>query len=186
MIRYAGAWKDLGTWGALCEEFDDSIAGDAWLDDETVTDVHVVNECEVPVVVAGMSHAVGVAPADGILVAGKDADARVRDLVNRAALPAPMCERVGWGTYRVVASGVRELIIEAGRDAEWANAQEGVVSFTVTQGVGKLASDCCGADACCELRPGSCVRVERGQVLAIHAMSEMRVIEVRCDACGDE
>ena len=192
VIRYTGAWKDLGTWGALCEELDELTAGDAWLDGETVSDVHVVNECAIPVVVAGIEHAVVVATSDGILVAGKSADARVRDLVNQAALSAPMCERKQWGTYRVLDGAdssrggseaqTRELEVCAGERIQGVQDVHHATSWTVTSGCGEVTID----GAVQTLSAGDVVRIGPGVAFALQTSCGMRIIEVRCDVSGDE
>ena len=80
VVPYAGSWKDLGTWNTLSEEMADAAAGRVVLDD-TCRNVHVVNELEIPVVVAGIEDAVVVATADGILVCSKAESVRLKELV---------------------------------------------------------------------------------------------------------
>ena len=180
-IPYAGAWKDLGTWGTLCEELSQKTTGNVWLDDATVSDVHVLNETDLPLVVAGLERAVVVATSDGILVAGKDFDVRVRDLVSQAALPDPMYERRQWGTYRVLAPHVRELTIDAGRELECVMSEGQVATYSVTFGHGEFAEEDCGAQAWRDLCPGDSVQVRPESLCVIRATEKMLVIEVLCD-----
>lgn len=85
VVPYAGTWKDLGTWNTLTEEMEDATSGPVWLDGDTTSNVHVINETGLPLVVAGISDAVVVATAGGILVTSKDASARIKGIVGEAA-----------------------------------------------------------------------------------------------------
>ena len=48
VMRFAGQWKDLGTWNTLTEAMGEPSVGKAMMND-TCTNVHVVNELNVPV-----------------------------------------------------------------------------------------------------------------------------------------
>ena len=52
VMRFAGTWKDLGTWNTLTEAMDSSSVGEAMFN-ETCENVHVVNELDVPVLCMG-------------------------------------------------------------------------------------------------------------------------------------
>ena len=47
VMRFAGEWKDLGTWNTLTEAMEESVVGKGILD-ETCENVHVINELDVP------------------------------------------------------------------------------------------------------------------------------------------
>lgn len=83
VVPYAGAWKDLGTWNTLTEEMADSVSGRTVLDEGTCPGTYVVNELDVPVVVAGVPDAVVVATEDGILVCSKSLSPQLKDYVAR-------------------------------------------------------------------------------------------------------
>ena len=53
VMRFAGQWKDLGTWNTLTEAMEDSCIGDAMLN-ESCENVHVINEMDVPVLCMGL------------------------------------------------------------------------------------------------------------------------------------
>lgn len=48
VMRFAGTWKDLGTWNTLTEAMDSHAVGEA-LFNEKCENVHVVNELDVPI-----------------------------------------------------------------------------------------------------------------------------------------
>lgn len=81
VVPYAGNWKDLGTWNTLTEEMTDATSGWTVLDEGSCPNTHVVNELDLPVVVAGISDAVVVATTDGILVCSKNQSPRLKDFV---------------------------------------------------------------------------------------------------------
>ena len=72
VLRYAGEWKDLGTWNTLTEIMQEPSIGDVTMDD-TCRATHVVNEMDVPVLVMGAKNLVIAASPEGILVADKEA-----------------------------------------------------------------------------------------------------------------
>ena len=51
VIRYEGEWKDLGTWNTLTEVMDETPIGDVQIADNCIN-THVINELELPMVVA--------------------------------------------------------------------------------------------------------------------------------------
>lgn len=83
VVPYAGGWKDLGTWNTLTEEMADLASGNTVLDETSCSGTYVVNELDMPVVVAGVSDAVVVATENGILVCSKALTTRLKDYVAR-------------------------------------------------------------------------------------------------------
>ena len=71
MLRYAGQWKDAGTWNMMAEVMADKTKGDVILDD-TCKDTNVVNELNIPILCMGCEDMVVAASGDGILVSKKN------------------------------------------------------------------------------------------------------------------
>lgn len=184
VVPYAGAWKDLGTWNTLTEEMAEEHAGRVVVDDATCSNVHVVNETGLPMVVAGLADSVVVATPDGILVSGKEESARLKPLVAKAAASRPMCERRRWGEYRVLDAGaypggsrslVKELAIEPGRQLSYQRHARRSEVWTVVSGEGEVVLDG-------EVRavgPGSVASIGPGRMHAARAFSELRIVEVQ-------
>lgn len=80
VVRFAGSWKDLGTWNTLTEAMDEQESGIAITDD--CENTHVVNELDIPIVALGIKDAVIVATPDGILVSTKSASEKIKDYVE--------------------------------------------------------------------------------------------------------
>lgn len=184
VVPYAGTWKDLGTWNTLTEEMAEPVSGDVWMDAGTVTNVHAINEIGLPIVVAGMSDAVVVATADGILVSGKEASAHIKGLVEDAAGAHPMCERRTWGEYRVVGevthadgsrSVTREVTIDEGCQLPYLRHRLCAVTWVVTGGEGEAVVDGDVISVCA----GDSVRIAPGQVSSLRATDGLSLVEVQ-------
>ena len=67
VMRFSGAWNDLGTWNALTEIMEGNTIGEA-IFDETTENTFVINEMNVPILCMGTKNIVVSASAEGILV----------------------------------------------------------------------------------------------------------------------
>ena len=81
VMRFAGTWKDLGTWNTLTEAMDSHAVGEA-LFNETCENVHVVNELDLPVLCMGLKDVVVSASPEGILVSDKEQSSYIKPFVN--------------------------------------------------------------------------------------------------------
>lgn len=184
VIPYAGEWKDLGTWNTLTEEMRDPYAGRVVVDEPTCSNVHVINETGLPMVVAGLSDAVVVATPDGILASGKEASAGIKAQVKEAAATRPMYEQRRWGEYRVIDASVfpdgakaltKELVIREGGQLSYQRHRSRCEVWTVVSGHGEVVLD----GLVQEVRAGSVVRIPSGTLHAARALEELHVIEVQ-------
>ncbi len=191
VVPYSGAWKDLGTWNALCEEMAEPVSGRVALDAGSCGNVHVINELGLPMVVAGLSDSVVVATPDGVLVSGKEASAGIKGLVGAAQESRPMYERRRWGEYRVLDQGaypdgrkalVKELAVAAGSQLSYQRHAFRDEVWTVVSGEGEAVV---GGEVT-PLSPGSVVAVKAGEMHAMRALTELRVVEVQLGDPLDE
>ena len=81
VLRFAGAWKDLGTWNTLTEAMEEQAVGKAIMN-EKCQNVHVMNELDVPVLCMGLKDMVVAASPDGILVAEKAQSSYIKPFVD--------------------------------------------------------------------------------------------------------
>lgn len=184
VIPYDGTWKDLGTWGELCDELADATVGPVWLDERSTHNVHAINETDLPMVVAGLSDAVIVATPDGVLVTDKDRSSAIKPLVEEAALAEPMRETSRWGECRVLGAtepgGGRltvtsELTVRrGGRLCGMCGERESEV-LVVSGGDGEVLLD----DVRVHVHFGDSVRVEPGVPYACTTSSGLTLIRVR-------
>lgn len=186
VVPYSGTWKDLGTWNTLAEEMAEDVAGNVWVDEATVSNVHAVNETGLPLVVAGVSDTVVVVTPDGILVSGKDASSHIKNLVEKAASNRPMYERCQWGEYRIMDeksdgnkthSLVRELVVLSGKIFTSDGQRRCKRTWTVIAGSGEATIN----GQVNTLSVGSSLRLQTGQLYTVKALEELHIIEVQVD-----
>lgn len=82
VVRFAGMWKDLGTWNTLTEAMDESIIGKGELNDKC-SGVHIINEMDVPVLAMGLHDVVISASPEGILVSDKEQSSYIKPFVDK-------------------------------------------------------------------------------------------------------
>lgn len=97
VIRYAGAWKDLGTWNTLTEAMSEPVSGNAVA--PLSVNTHVINELQIPLIALGVKDLAIAATPDGILVTDKKSSDKLKDYVSENR---PMYEKRLWGEYKVL------------------------------------------------------------------------------------
>ena len=183
VIRFAGEWKDLGTWNTLTEAMDEAVSGNATADG--CENTHVVNELGIPLIALGIKDAVIAATPDGILVTDKGKSPQLKDYVASAR---PMYERRGWGEYKVLDyklhddgqnSLTKELIIAPGQHISYQRHKHRTEIWTFTEGIGELILD----DEVKRIECGDVAVIKAETKHAIKGITELHIIEVQV---GDE
>lgn len=82
VMRFAGEWKDLGTWNTLTEAMDEPTIGEAVLN-ETCANVNVINELNVPIVCMGLKDVIVSASPEGILVSDREQSSYIKPIVDK-------------------------------------------------------------------------------------------------------
>lgn len=161
-VPYSGKWKDLGTWGTLCEELPSESQGYVVMGSAN-ENVHVINELNTPLLCDGLKDAVVAVSPDGILVCSKDRSEKLKDMVSSIG-GRPMYEERRWGTYRVIdvstysdgtQSLTKSLTLKAGKSISYQLHNHRSEVWTIAEGKGEFVLDG-------ERRP-----VSRGDVLNI-------------------
>jgi mannose-1-phosphate guanylyltransferase len=183
VVPYAGEWKDLGTWNTLTDEMAETVSGRAVVGD-TCHNVHVINETELPMVVAGLKDAVVVATPDGILACSKAESIGIKPLVAQVAESHPMYEHCCWGEYRIINSStysdgrkslLKELAIEAGKQLSYQKNQRCSEVWIVVSGEGEVVLD----GAVRNVVPGDIVNVNCGCLYACRGITDIHIIDVQ-------
>lgn len=183
VVEYEGQWKDLGTWNTLTEEMADYTSGKVLCDD-TCGNTHVINETELPMVVAGLTDVVVVATHDGILVSDKETSAHIKPLVNEVAETRPMVETRQWGEYRVINhesfddqafSLEKILIVKAGKQLSYQKHFSRSEVWTITSGEGEVVLD----DVVQPVSGGSVIFIAPGVRHAVRALEDLHIVEVQ-------
>lgn len=181
VLPYDGAWADIGTWEVLTTYMDEGVVGPGRVIDCHGT--HVINELNVPVVVAGINDAVVISSPDGILVADKQATVDMKKFTE-GMNQRPMYEERRWGTYRVLdhrvtESGievlVKDLRIFAGRSLSYQKHFRRTEVWTVVAGTGWFASE----SGLRPIGPGDVLQIAPGEWHGVKAATDLHVIEVQ-------
>ena len=143
VLRYNGTWKDLGTWNTLTEAMAENVVGDARLDD-SCTNVHVINELGVPILILGGHDLVVSASPEGILVSDKEQSSYIKPFVDAIDQQVMFAEK-SWGSYRVVdveeASMTVKVTLNPGHKMNYHSHEKRDEVWTVISGTGKTIVD---------------------------------------------
>ncbi len=181
-LRYAGSWKDLGTWNTLTEEMASGVTGPGIIS-EDCPNTHVVNELDIPVAVLGLANVVVAVGPDGVLVADKNASPRVKELVEGFS-QRPMYEERRWGSYRVLDYTKAEhgmevltkrICIAPGKNLSYQVHRKRGEVWTIIKGQGELAFE----DELRLVKAGDVVQIPVGARHGIKAVTELEFIEVQ-------
>ena len=100
VLRYSGAWKDLGTWNTLTEAMEEAVIGNGTLNDRC-ENTHIVNELGIPILGMGLKDMVISASPEGILVSDKEQSSYIKPFVDVIDQQVMFAEK-SWGSYRVL------------------------------------------------------------------------------------
>ena len=100
VLRYTGAWADVGTWNTFAEAMSEPVLGRVTLDD-ACENLHVINELNIPVLCMGCRHMVVAASNDGILVADKHQSSFLKPYADRLEQQVMFAEK-SWGSFTVL------------------------------------------------------------------------------------
>ena len=177
VMRFAGQWKDMGTWNTLTEAMEEPKIGKAILND-ACENVHVLNELDVPVLCMGLKDVVVSASPEGILVSDKEQSSYIKPFVDKIDQQIMFAEK-SWGSFRVLDVEDESLTItitlnpghcmnyhsHARRDEVW----------TVISGRGYAIVD--GVKT--TVQAGDVVKMPAGSRHTIVADTELKVMEVQ-------
>lgn len=183
VIRYAGEWRDIGTWNMMSEVMSDNIKGNATMD-ETCSNVHIVNELEMPILCMGCKDMVVAASSDGILVADKVRSGSMKSYVEKINTDIRYAEK-SWGTYNVVDAQTGAITIKvslkAGKGMSYHCHDFRDEVWTVISGKGTVNVD--GMEQL--VKTGDVVTIAAGCKHTIKAATDMQLIEVQIGSVID-
>ena len=177
VMRFAGTWKDLGTWNTLTEAMDSHAVGEA-LFNENCENVHVVNELDVPILCMGLKDVVVSASPEGILVSDKEQSSYIKPFVNTLDHRVMFAEK-SWGSFKVIdidsASMTIKVTLNAGHRMNYHSHQHRDEVWTVIVGEGKTVVD--GMEQ--NVKAGDVITMSAGCRHTIIAETELKLIEVQ-------
>lgn len=177
VMRFSGMWRDLGTWNTLTEAMDSRSVGEALFNDEC-SNVHVVNELNVPILCMGLKDVVVSASPEGILVSDKEQSSYIKPFVNTLDHKVMFAEK-SWGSFRVLDIENESLTIKvtlnAGHGMNYHAHEYRNEVWTVIRGEGKAVID--GAE--CSVKAGDVLEMSAGTKHTVTAITTLEMIEVQ-------
>lgn len=177
VIRYKGTWKDLGTWNTLTEAMEEEIVGKGELND-TCSNVHIVNEMDVPILAMGLHDVVISASNEGILVSDKEQSSYIKPFVDKYEQQVMFAEK-SWGNFKVLNIDQKSMTIQVtlneGHKMNYHSHEHRDEVWVITSGTGKTIVD--GMEQ--NVKAGDVITMARGCRHTIIADSELKLIEVQ-------
>lgn len=177
VMRFSGQWKDLGTWNTLTEAMGDSIIGKAEMND-ACSNVHIINELDVPVLTLGLHDVVISASSEGILVSDKEQSSYIKPFVDKIDQQTMFAEK-SWGSFRVLDIEDESLTIKvtlnAGHKMNYHSHDRRDEVWTIISGKGRTIVD--GMEQ--PIEAGDVVTMQAGSRHTILADTGLKLIEVQ-------
>ena len=177
VMRFAGTWKDLGTWNTLTEAMDSQAVGEAMFN-ETCENVHVVNELDVPILCMGLKDVVVSASPEGILVSDKEQSSYIKPFVSTLDHRVMFAEK-SWGSFRVIDIDSQSVTIKVtlnpGHRMNYHSHKNRDEVWAVISGKGKTIVD--GMEQ--SVKIGDVITMSAGCRHTVIAETELKMIEVQ-------
>ena len=177
MMRYEGAWKDVGTWNMMAEVMSDNIKGKAIMD-VTCENTQIVNELNIPILAMGCKDMVIAASGDGIFVSDKKQSGYMKPYVEKICSDIKFAEK-SWGTYTVMdaepGAMTIKLSIRAGEKMSYHSHEHRSEVWTVISGNGLVVID----DKEKKVSSGDIISIKQGMKHMLIAETNMSIVEVQ-------
>ena len=177
VMRFAGQWKDLGTWNTLTEAMDEKYIGNV-VKNDTCENVHILNELNVPVLAMGLKDVVIAASPEGILVSDKEKSAHIKPYVDNLGQQVMFADK-SWGNYRVlsVEEGSLTVIVtlNRGHSMNYHSHQHRDEVWTVLSGYGHTILD----GDMQNIKAGDVINMPAGCKHTVFADTELKLLEVQ-------
>ena len=177
VMRFGGQWKDLGTWNTLTEAMDENVIGKGVMN-ETCSDVHILNEMDVPVLAMGLHDVVISASPEGILVSDKEQSSYIKPFVDQFEQQIMFAEK-SWGSYKVLdveeESMTIKVTLNAGHSMNYHSHLHRDEVWVVLSGTGKTIVD--GYEQA--VKAGDVITMAAGCRHTVIADSELQLVEIQ-------
>lgn len=177
VMRFAGQWKDIGTWNTLTEEMSEPVIGQA-MRNETCENVSVINELDVPILCMGLKDVVVSASAEGILVSDKEQSSYIKPFVDSIEQRVMFAEK-SWGNFVIRDVEAESLTIKVtlnpGHGMNYHSHDNRDEVWTIVSGKGRAILD--GVET--KVAAGDVIKMPAGCRHTILADTELKLIEVQ-------
>lgn len=175
--RFAGEWKDLGTWNTLTEAMEESIVGKGVMN-ENCSGVRIVNEMDVPVLAMGLHDVIISASPEGILVSDREQSSYIKPFVDKFEQQIMFAEK-SWGSFRVIDVETESMTIKvtlnAGHSMNYHSHRNRDEVWVVICGEGRTVVD--GMEQ--SVKAGDVITMSAGCRHTVIADTELKLIEVQ-------
>ncbi|MEE0800693.1 MAG: sugar phosphate nucleotidyltransferase [Gemmiger sp.] len=180
VMRFAGEWKDVGTWNTFTEVMADPAIGKVLMDD-TCHNTNVVNQLNLPMIVMGCRDMVIAASSDGILVSDKQRSSHIKPFVEQVEGEARFAEK-SWGSFTVLdvqpeATTIR-IVLNPGHRLTYHSHEHRDEVWTIVAGTGRTVID----GVVRRVHPGDVVTMPAGAKHTLIADTALQVVEVQIGA----
>lgn len=177
VMRFGGQWKDLGTWNTLTEAMNENIIGKAVMN-EKCSNVHIINETNIPMLAMGLHNVVVSAGPDGILISDKGESSHIKPFVDKIIQPTMFAEK-SWGSYKVIDftpdSMTLKITLNPNCSMNYHSHQKRNEVWVAISGRGKTIVD--GMEQ--PIKAGDVITIESGCRHTVIAETELQLIEVQ-------
>lgn len=177
VMRFAGEWKDIGTWNTMTEAMEEAIVGKGIMAG-ICEGVHIINEMDVPVLAMGLHDVVISASPEGILVADKEQSSYMKPYVDSLDQQVMFAEK-SWGSYRVLdvekGSMTIKVTLHGGSSMNYHSHRNRDEVWTVIEGTGRTIVD--GMEQ--KVKTGDVITMSAGCRHTVIAETKLKLIEVQ-------
>lgn len=177
VMRFAGEWKDLGTWNTLTEAMEENTIGDVILSDDC-DNVHVINNLGMPILVMGMKNVIVSACPDGIIVSDKGMSSYIKSYVDKLDNEIRVADK-SWGNYLVLDADDRGMTVKismkAGESIGYHCHEHRDEVWVVVSGEGKTIVD--GIEQMISV--GDVITMQAGCRHCVKAITDLYMIEIQ-------
>lgn len=177
VMRFGGAWKDIGTWNTMTEAMDEGIIGDGRLNDRC-SNVSILNELDMPILAMGIHDVIISASPEGILVSDKEQSSYIKPFVDDIHQQIRFAEK-SWGSFKVIDVEDESLTIKVtlnpGHSMNYHSHERRDEVWTVISGRGTTIVD--GMEQ--PVKTGDVVTMQAGCRHTVIAETELKLIEVQ-------
>jgi mannose-1-phosphate guanylyltransferase len=177
VLRFAGEWKDLGTWNTLTEAMTENVVGKGIMNDNC-EGVHILNELNVPIIAMGLHDVVISASPEGILVSDKEQSSYIKPYVDGIDQQIMFAEK-SWGSYQVMdvepTAMTIKVILNPGHSMNYHSHKNRDEVWVVLSGTGRTVVD--GMEQ--NIAPGDVITMSAGCRHTVFADTELKLVEIQ-------
>lgn len=177
VVRFAGEWKDLGTWNTLTEAMESRFLGKSQTDDDC-QNVSIINDTDMNVLALGLKDIIVAVGPQGILISDREHSSYIKPFVEKNDQQVMFAEK-SWGSYRVIDMGEESLTIRihlrVGSSMNYHSHKHRHEVWVITEGKGISVVD--GMTE--EVQAGDVISLMAGCKHKLIAKTDLHVVEVQ-------